>query len=155
MRRNLVADLLETRRAVVDAVHLVDDDGDLFDAEQMQQIAVTAGLIAHAFKRVDDEHRGVGLRSARDHVAQEFRVARRVDQHDVARRRAETDLGGVDGDALVALGLQSIQQERHSNGMPRRALTAFNISSLPSAGCRFHAADGRPAWTCRDRRVRQ
>jgi len=38
-------------------------------------------------------------------------VAGRVDQHDVARSRAEADLRGVDGDTLVALGLQRVEQE--------------------------------------------
>ena len=112
MRGNLVADFLEALGAEIDAVHLVDDDRDLLDAEQMQQIAVTAGLVAHAFERVDDQHRAVGLRGAGDHVAQEFGVAGRVDQHDVARAGAEANLRGVDGDALVALGLQRIEQER-------------------------------------------
>ena len=112
MRRNLVADLLETRGREIDAVHLVDDDGDLLDAEQMQEIAVAAGLVAYAFERVDDQHRAIGLRGAGDHVAQELGVAGRVDQHDVARSGAEADLRGVDGDALVALGLQCIEQER-------------------------------------------
>ena len=70
------------------------------------------GLVADAFQRVDDQDRAVGLRGAGDHVAQEFGVAGRVDQHHVARRGAEADLGGVDGDALVALGLQCIEQER-------------------------------------------
>ncbi len=71
-----------------------------------------SGLVAHAFQRVDDQHRAVGLRGAGDHVAQEFGVAGRVDQHHVARAGAESDLGGVDGDALVALGLQRVQKER-------------------------------------------
>ena len=102
----------EAFRAEIDAVHLVDDDSDLLDAEQMQQIAVPPRLVAHAFQRVDDQHRAVGLCRAGDHVAQEFGVARRVDQHDVARPRAEADLRGVDGDALIALGLQRVQQER-------------------------------------------
>ena len=39
-------------------------------------------------------------------------MAGRVDQHDVARSGAEADLRGVDGDALVALGLQRVEQER-------------------------------------------
>src|SRR5581483_2224169 len=112
VRRNLVADLLEARGREIDPVHLVDDHRDLPDAEQVQQIAVAAGLVAHAFQRVDDQHRAVGLRGAGDHVTQEFRVAGRVDQHDVARARAEADLRGVDGDALVALGLQRVEQER-------------------------------------------
>ena len=112
MRGDFRADIVEARRAEIDAVHLVDHHRDLFDPEQMQQIAVAPGLVAHAFQRVDDQHRAVGLRGAGDHVAQEFRVAGRVDQHHVARAGAEADLRGVDGDALVALGLQRIEQER-------------------------------------------
>src|SRR4029453_9604831 len=112
MRRNLVADLFKACRAEIDAVHLVYDNRDLLDAQQMQQIAVTPGLVADAFQRVDDQDRAVGLRGAGDHVAQEFGVTGRIDQHDVARARPETDLRGVDGDALVALGLQRIQEER-------------------------------------------
>src|SRR3954467_11868319 len=99
MCRNLVADLLEAISAEIDAIHLVDDDGDLLDAQQMQQIAVTAGLVAHTFPRAYNENRAVGLRGAGDHIAQEFSVTGRIDQHDVARAGAETDLRGVDGDA--------------------------------------------------------
>ena len=39
-------------------------------------------------------------------------MAGRVDQDHVARAGAEADLRGVDGDALVALSLQRVQQER-------------------------------------------
>jgi hypothetical protein len=112
MRRYLRADFTETRGGKIDPVHLVDDDGDMLDAEQMQQIAVTPGLVAHAFQRVDDQQRGIGLRGAGDHVAQELGVTGGVDHHHVARVGAETDLRGVDGDTLVALGLQGIEQER-------------------------------------------
>ncbi len=65
MRRYLVADLLEARGAEIDPVHLVDDHGDLFDAEKMQQIAVAPGLVAHAFQGVDDQHRAIRLRGGR------------------------------------------------------------------------------------------
>ena len=146
MRGNLVADLLEAIGAEIDAVHLVDDDRDLLDAEQMQQIAVAPGLVAHAFQRVDDQHRGVGLRGAGDHVAQEFGVAGRVDQHDVARAGAEADLRGVDGDALVALGLQRIQQERpfERHAAPRAdRLQHFQLAVGQAAGLVQQAADQR------------
>ena len=112
MRGNLGADLVKSRRAEIDPVHLVDDDRDLLDAEKMQQIAVAPGLVAHAFQRVDDQHGAVRLRGAGDHVAQEFGMAGGVDQHHVAGLGAEADLRGVDGDALIALGLQRIEQER-------------------------------------------
>ena len=112
MRGDFIADRLETFGGEIHPVHLVDDDRDLFDAEQMQQIAVTPGLVAHAFERIDDQDSRISLRCAGDHVAQKFRVARRIDQHDIARAGAETNLRGVDRDALIALCLQRIQQER-------------------------------------------
>jgi hypothetical protein len=84
MRGNLVADLGKPRRGKIHPVHLVDDHRDLFDAEQMQEIAVASRLVAYAFQRIDDKKRAVGLRSAGDHVAQEFGMTRRVDQHHVA-----------------------------------------------------------------------
>ena len=132
--------------AEIDAVHLVDDDRDLLDAEQMQQIAVPPGLVAHAFERVDDQHRAVGLRGAGDHVAQEFGVAGRVDQHDVARAGAEADLRGVDGDALVALGLQRVEQERpfERHAAPRAdGLQHFELALGQAAGLVQQAADQR------------
>ena len=146
MRRNLVADLLEAVGAEIDAVHLVDDDGDLFDAEQMQQIAVPPGLVAHAFQRVDDQHRAVGLRGAGDHVAQEFGVAGRVDQHHVARRVRKRIWRGVDGDALVALGLQRVQQERpfERHAAPRAdGLQHLELAVGQAAGLVQQAADQR------------
>ena len=146
MRGNLVADLLEAVGAEIDPVHLVDDDGDLLDAEQMQQIAVPPGLVAHAFQRVDDQHRAVGLRGAGDHVAQEFGVAGRVDQHDVARAGAEADLRGVDGDALVALGLQRIEQERpfERHAAPRAdGFQHFQLALGQAAGLVQQASDQR------------
>ena len=146
MRRDLVADFLEALGGEIDAVHLVDDDRDLLHAEQMQQIAVTAGLVAHAFERVDDQHRAVGLRGAGDHVAQEFGVAGRVDQHDVARIGAEADLRGVDGDALVALGLQRVEQERpfERHAAPRAdGLQHLELAVRQAAGFVQQAADQR------------
>ena len=146
MRRDLVADFLEALGAEIDAVHLVDDDRDLLHAEQVQQIAVPPGLVAHAFERVDDQHRAVGLRGAGDHVAQEFGMAGRVDQHDVARIGAEADLRGVDGDALVALGLERVEQERpfERHAAPRAdGFQHLELAVGQAAGLVQQAADQR------------
>ncbi len=94
------------------AIHLVDDDHHLAHAEEVQEIAVATGLVAHALGRVDEQHGGIGLRRSRDHVAEELGMSGRVDQDDIARRGAQPDLTGVDGDALIALGLQGVEQER-------------------------------------------
>jgi hypothetical protein len=72
-------------------------------------------------------------------------MSRRVDQNDITRRGAQPNLAGVDGDALIALGLQGIEQERPFERMPRRALTALSASSLPS---------GRPSVSCSKRPIK-
>ena len=146
MRGNLVADFAIALLAETDAVHLIDDDRDLANAQKMQQIAVPAGLIAHAFGGVDDQHRRIGLRSAGDHVAQEFRVARRIDQHDFARVGAEADLRGVDRDALVALGLQRVEQERplERHAAPRAdRLQHLELAVRQAAGLMQEPSDQR------------
>jgi hypothetical protein len=94
------------------AIHLVDRHRHLTHAQQMQEVAVAAGLIAYTLRGIDDQQGGIGLRGAGDHVAEELGVSGRVDQHDVARGSAQTDLAGIDGDALIALGLQRIEQKR-------------------------------------------
>ena len=144
MRGNLVADFVESRCAEIDPVHLVDNDGYLFDAKKMQQIAVAPRLVAHALQRIDDQHGAVRLRGAGDHVAQEFGVARRVDQHHVARAGTEANLRGIDGDALVALGLQRIEQERpfERHAAPRAdSLEHFQLAFGQAAGLVQQAPD--------------
>ena len=51
---DLGLDLVKALLVEIDPVHLVDDDRDLMDAEQVQQIAVPTRLVAHALGRVDD-----------------------------------------------------------------------------------------------------
>ena len=53
-------------------------DGDLANAEQIEQIAVAAGLLLHPFIRVDEEEGGLGIGRAGHHVFEKFLVARRI-----------------------------------------------------------------------------
>ena len=120
----LARDLVEHLLRVVDEVHLVDDDDDLAHADQPQQIPVAAGLLLHAFGRVDDDERRIGPRRARHHVLDELLVAGRVDDDVFALLGAEPDLARVDGDVLVALGLQRVHEvgelERHAAALRDR-----------------------------------
>ena len=141
---DLGVDVAEPAVVIADAVHLVDDDHDLAHAEQMQEIAVPPGLFAHPLGGIDDQHRRIGLGGAGDHVAQELGVARRIDQDEIARRRAEADLAGVDGDPLVAFGLQRIEQERQleRHAAPRAdRLELLELAVRQAAGLRQQASD--------------
>ena len=83
-----------------------------FEPEQAEQVAVAAALFAHALVGGDEQQGGVGPGRAGDHVLEKFLVARGVDEH--ARTPGggpEGDLGNVDGDVLVALGLEGVHEE--------------------------------------------
>src|SRR5581483_9892232 len=103
-------DLLEAFARIILQVHFVDQHGDLADAEEIEQIAVAAGLLLHAFGGVDEQQRGLGIGGAGDHVLEKFLVAGRVNDDVLAFLRLEPDLGGVDGDVLVALGLEGVHE---------------------------------------------
>jgi len=98
-------------------VHLVHAHDHLADAEHAEDVAVAAAVLAHAFFRVDHEHRGLGPRRARDHVLQELDVPRGVDDDVVAPLRLEEAAGGVDGDALILLVRERIEEERVLEGL--------------------------------------
>ena len=53
--------LVEAFLAVILQIHLVDQDGDLADAQQIEQVAVTAGLFLNAFVGVDEQQGGLGV----------------------------------------------------------------------------------------------
>ena len=73
---------------------------------------MVARLAAHTLVGIDEQQRGIGIRRAGDHVADELAVAGRVDQDIFAAAVAKPDLCRIDGDALVAFGLQAVHQER-------------------------------------------
>ena len=116
VRSDFAPHLLVARLAPLGEVHLVDRDDDAPDAEQAQQVGMAPRLVLDAFVRVHHQDHGVGASRAAHHVLQELLVPRRVDQQVFARRAAEADLRGVDGDALVALGLHRVDHERPLEG---------------------------------------
>ena len=58
-------DLLEPRLVVAFQVHFVHQHGDLADAQQIQQVAVAARVLLHAFVGVNQQQRGFGPRPRR------------------------------------------------------------------------------------------
>jgi hypothetical protein len=72
---------------------------------------VAAGLGQHALAGVDQDHGRVGGRGAGDHVAGVLLVAGRVGDDELALVGGEEAVGDVDGDALLALGGQAVDQQ--------------------------------------------
>ena len=105
-------DHVERLLRVVHQVHLVDRQHDVTDAEQRDDVAVATRLREHALARVDQDHGDVRGRRARDHVARVLLVPRRVGDDELAPVGREEAVGDVDGDALLALRGQSVDQQR-------------------------------------------
>ncbi len=68
--------------------------------------------------RVDQHHREIGGRGAGRHVAGVLLVAGGIGDDEFALGRGEEAVGDVDGDALLALRLQPVDQEREVDLRP-------------------------------------
>ena len=73
---------------------------------------MAARLREHALARIDQDHRQVRGRGAGDHVARVLLVAGRVGDDELAPLGGEEAVGDVDGDALLALGGEAVDQQR-------------------------------------------
>ena len=73
---------------------------------------MTPRLLGESVARVDQHDGHVAHRCSGDHVARVLRVAGGVGHHERALGRGEVAVGDVDGDALLALGPQSVGEQR-------------------------------------------
>jgi hypothetical protein len=105
-------DRVEDRLVIVDQVELVDRDHDLFDADELDEEAVPAGLRQHTLPRIDEDDREVSGRRTRHHVAGVLLMAGCVGDDELAAFRAEEPVRDVDGDALLALGGETVDEQR-------------------------------------------
>ena len=73
---------------------------------------MATGLIQHAFARVDQQNRQIAGRGAGRHIAGVLLMSRRVGDNKFTLLGREVAVGHVDSDALLALRLQSVYQQR-------------------------------------------
>ena len=104
-------DLLVGGLGVVDEVHLVHQYDELFYAQEGEQERVAARLVHDAFLGVDEQEGGGGAGGAGHHVLEELLMARGVDDRVGALLRAEEDARGIDGDVLLLLFDQGVEEE--------------------------------------------
>ena len=102
-------DFVKHRFVEVNQVHLVDSKYKVLDAEQRNQISVSAGDYTSA--GVDKDYCRVGRRSAGNHVACVLLMSRGVGDDEFTVVCAEVAVSHVDGDSLLALSLQSVEQQ--------------------------------------------
>ena len=131
--------------AVIDQVHLVHGHDDVGNADQLGQVAVAAGLGEDAFACVDQDDGDVGGGGGGHHVAGVLLVAGRVGNDVLAGAGGEVTVGDVDGDALFALGLQAVGEQRQVDGgeaaLGGRALDGGERVGQDGLGVEEQAAD--------------
>ena len=102
---------VEPRLRPRDQVHLVDGQDDVADPQQVDEVAMPPRLSEHALARVDQDYGGVRRRGAGDHVARVLFVPWRVGDDELALVGGEETVGDIDGDALLALRGQAVDQQ--------------------------------------------
>ena len=140
----LLADVPENLLPVVHQVHLVHQHRHLANAQHAEEIAVAAGVLLHAPGGVDHQQGGLGPAGPGDHVLEKLDVPRRVDDDVAALLALEKAPGGVDGDALGLLVLQSVQQKGVFKGLGVAAALVPNGLQLAlgqSVGIRHQPPD--------------
>ena len=108
----VLADRIEPRGAEIHEIDLVDREHDVADAEQAGDEGVPPRLGEHAVARIDQHHGKLGVGGAGRHVARVLLVPGRVGDDEAAPLGGEEAIGDVDRDALLALRLQPIDQQR-------------------------------------------
>src|SRR5258707_280699 len=96
---------------MIDEGDFVDQNGNLTEAKDMQNKRMAAGLLTPTLCSIDHQKGRLGLGDTGDGVLQELLMAWRIDDDVAALAGTEEDLRRIDGDALVAFGLEGIQQE--------------------------------------------
>ena len=114
-------DPIEDPLLIADQVHLVDRHDDMPDAKQGGDHAVPPGLCLHPVAGVDQDDGQIRGRGPGGHVAGVLFVAGRVGDDEFTRGGGEVAVGDVDGDALLAFGLQAVHQQRQIHLGPGRA----------------------------------
>ncbi len=103
----------------------------------------------NALARVDQQHREIGGRGARRHVAGVLLVPGRVGDDELAFVGREIAIGDVDGDALLALGGEAVDEQREIEFLALRAVLLrvlferFEQIVVRETGVVKHPADQR------------
>jgi hypothetical protein len=85
---------------------------------------MTPGLSEHALARIDEDDGEIGGRCTGHHIAGILLVAGRIGDDELALVGGEEAIGDVDGDALLALGGETVDEKREIDLLPLGAEAA-------------------------------
>jgi len=107
----VVDNLPEALLAVVDEVHLVDGDDEIANPQQAHQERVAPCLGQHPFAGVDQDNGQLGRAGPGDHVSGVLLMPRRIGDDIFALVGSEKPVSDIDGDPLLPLALQTVDQK--------------------------------------------
>ena len=93
-------------------IHFVDGENQMTNAEQRADVGVPLGLRKHTLARIHQDHGELAHRGAGRHVPCILLVARRIGHCERPLVGREIPIGDIDRDLLLALVLESVQQQR-------------------------------------------
>ncbi len=114
-------DLAKHALAVVHEIDLVHRKHNVAHAKQRNDDRMAVRLREQPLAGVDQHDREIGVGRASRHVAGELLVARRIGDDERALFGSEVAIGHVDGDALLAFGLEPVDQQREVDRLASRA----------------------------------
>jgi hypothetical protein len=135
--RDVIAECSRTPSSEVDEVHLVDGDDDVLDAEQLAMKRGAASA-EHAERASIEDDRQFAV-DAPVAMLRVYCSWPGVSAMMNLRRRREVAVRDVDGDALLALGLQAVDEQRQVD----------LVRPCPHPRCPSHGRAGlrRSAWS--------
>ena len=107
-----VYNAVENPAVPTDQIELVHRQHEMPNADQMRDYGVAAGLWQKSPPRVDENDREISVRGAARGISRVALMSWCVGDHKCAIGRGEITVGDVDGYALLALVLQTVDQKR-------------------------------------------
>src|SRR5262249_4833408 len=124
-------DLFVSLLPKVHEIHFVDRHDEMTNSQQVRNEGVPARLCHHAVSCIDENHRQIAVAGAGDKISRVLFVAWRVRDDEFSLCRRKVAICDVNGDALFALGLQAICQQRKIDAFAAAAfifaLRAFDL----------------------------
>ena len=110
--RKILPNFLVAFPAVIHQVHLVDCDNEMADAQKMRDERVTPRLRHDSVPCIDQDDRQITVTGAGDKISRVLLVSGRIRDDELSFGRGEVPIRNVDRDALLALGAQTVGQQR-------------------------------------------
>ena len=111
-RRVIIFNFFKNFFRIINQVHFINANNEMFNSEQAGDEGVAFGLRHNAVPRVNKNHGEVAARRAGRHISCVLFVPRRIGDNKISFVSRKISVSDVDSNPLLALGFQSVGEER-------------------------------------------